>query len=151
MSNMPKGLRYCLLPVARAQPFRILHPNQAVPQLIVGVAFGYVPVIGLTSISPALALFRFYRQARPHPCLKPSLEGMHICIAVIRQDLRHPGARCLVRSRAVHHHRSISADIRQMFFRLIGRNPYCPRHPGSCLAPGVRAARINQCDFLATT
>lgn len=56
------------------------------------------------------------------PCLEAAVEGVHVFKAVLEKRLRHTGARCFVRSRAIDDDAAVAGDVAQSLGDVIDRN-----------------------------
>ena len=69
---------------------------------------------------------------------------MHIFVAVLFENVRHPGAGRFVRSSAVGHDRPIAWNVGEMWLDLIGGNANGARESCFSLAPRFWIARVNK-------
>jgi hypothetical protein len=74
---------------------------------------------------------RFDGEAAISPAREAALEGSYPCHAPPLEGQRHPGARRLVRSRAVHDDLAVTRNLLVSFLQALGRDPEGTRnYPG---------------------
>src|SRR5439155_12357046 len=66
---------------------------------------------------------------------------MHIFVAVLFENVRHPGAGSFVRSSTISDDHSIAWNISEMLLNLIGGNTNGDRKFCFCFSPGFRISR----------
>jgi len=91
-----------------------------------------------------LVSFRLERQSGIFPGVKPAHQRVHILVAVLFENVRHPGAGSFVRSSTVGNNRSIAWNIGEMLLDLIGWGTNGARKFCFRIGPGFMISRIDE-------
>jgi hypothetical protein len=101
----------------------------------------------LIPLQTRLVLY-FDRKSRLLPCIETAVQRMYIRPTVIREHLRHTGARRLVRSSTVGDDRAVTRNVIEMLFHLVGGDADRARQFRASFSPCCRIACVEKGELL---